>query len=125
VPLARDDESLRGVIQSETPGKKTGIADVLLIVYTRHLPLLAIGLPTTRKGLRMRRRLLVALMTSLWLFGPPSLLAAASAPEAFQLLAPEQRRAAPAFTLPDHRGMSLDSAALRDKVVVIRFWATW
>jgi cytochrome oxidase Cu insertion factor (SCO1/SenC/PrrC family) len=30
-----------------------------------------------------------------------------------------------AFSLPGLRGSGFDSAALKDKVVVVRFWATW
>jgi cytochrome oxidase Cu insertion factor (SCO1/SenC/PrrC family) len=30
-----------------------------------------------------------------------------------------------AFTLPGLDGEMFDSAALQDKVVVVRFWATW
>jgi hypothetical protein len=31
----------------------------------------------------------------------------------------------PAFSLPGLNGAPADSSALRDKVVVVRFWATW
>jgi hypothetical protein len=31
----------------------------------------------------------------------------------------------PAFTLPELGGVTFDSSALQDKVVVVRFWATW
>jgi cytochrome oxidase Cu insertion factor (SCO1/SenC/PrrC family) len=30
-----------------------------------------------------------------------------------------------AFSLPGLRGSGFDSAVLKDKVVVVRFWATW
>jgi hypothetical protein len=73
----------------------------------------------------MRRRLLPALIASILLSGLSSVVSAASALEAFQALSPEQQRPAPAFTLPDHQGGAIDSAALRGKVVVVRFWATW
>jgi peroxiredoxin len=45
--------------------------------------------------------------------------------EAFRALSPEQRRPAPAFTLPDYQGVPLNLADLQGKVVVVRFWATW
>ena len=73
----------------------------------------------------MRRRLLLALTASILLYGLAGLVSAAAGLEAFQALSPEQQRPAPAFTLPDHRGGAIDSAALRGKVVVVRFWATW
>jgi cytochrome oxidase Cu insertion factor (SCO1/SenC/PrrC family) len=73
----------------------------------------------------MRRRLLPALIASILLAGLSSVASAASALEAFQALSPEQQRPAPAFTLPDHQGVTTDSADLRGKVVVVRFWATW
>jgi cytochrome oxidase Cu insertion factor (SCO1/SenC/PrrC family) len=31
----------------------------------------------------------------------------------------------PAFTLPEVGGATFNSSALQDKVVVVRFWATW
>jgi hypothetical protein len=31
----------------------------------------------------------------------------------------------PAFSLPDLQGSGFDASALKDKVVVVRFWATW
>jgi cytochrome oxidase Cu insertion factor (SCO1/SenC/PrrC family) len=73
----------------------------------------------------MRRRLLLAFIVSLVLYGLASLASAASALEAFRALSPEQQRPAPTFTLPDHQGVAIDSVALRGKVVVVRFWATW
>ena len=33
--------------------------------------------------------------------------------------------AAPAFTLPDASGLSVDSAKLRGKVIYVDFWASW
>jgi hypothetical protein len=30
-----------------------------------------------------------------------------------------------AFSLPGLHGSQFDSSALKDKVVVVRFWATW
>ena len=73
----------------------------------------------------MRRRLLLAFIAGTLLYGLAGLASAASALEAFQALSPEQQRPAPAFTLPDHQGGAIDSTALRGKVVVVRFWATW
>lgn len=58
----------------------------------------------------------------------PGLSYVAGAPEAvesFRAVPPEQQRPAPAFTLPDHRGASVNLADLQGKVVVVRFWATW
>jgi cytochrome oxidase Cu insertion factor (SCO1/SenC/PrrC family) len=73
----------------------------------------------------MCRRLLLAFMAGILLYGFPGLASAASALEAFRALSPEQQRPAPTFSLPDHQGGAIDSAALRGKVVVVRFWATW
>jgi cytochrome oxidase Cu insertion factor (SCO1/SenC/PrrC family) len=73
----------------------------------------------------MRRRLLPALIASILLSGLSGVASAASALEAFRALSPEQQRPAPAFTLPDHQGATIDSADLRGKAVVVRFWATW
>jgi hypothetical protein len=73
----------------------------------------------------MRRRLLLALIASILAYGLSTLGSPASALEAFRALSPEQQRPAPVFTLPDHQGGAIDSADLRGKVVVVRFWATW
>jgi cytochrome oxidase Cu insertion factor (SCO1/SenC/PrrC family) len=48
-----------------------------------------------------------------------------SALETFRALPLGNQLPAPAFTLADHHGTSMDSADLRGKVVVVRFWATW
>jgi hypothetical protein len=49
----------------------------------------------------------------------------AHALDTFHPLPPDQQRSAPAFLLPDYQGTILASSALHDKVVVVRFWATW
>ena len=41
------------------------------------------------------------------------------------LLPSAQQTPAAAFTLPDHRGTPVSLAAMRGKIVVVRFWATW
>jgi hypothetical protein len=41
------------------------------------------------------------------------------------LLPPETPTSIPDFRLPSVDGKTLAAADLRDKVVVIRFWATW
>lgn len=73
----------------------------------------------------MRSRLFRAVMASMLMYGLSSLAGVASALEAFRALPPEQQRPAPAFTLPDYQGVSINLADLRGKVVVVRFWATW
>lgn len=45
--------------------------------------------------------------------------------DTFRPLPPDQQHPAPVFSLPDYEGTPLASAALRGKVVVVRFWATW
>ena len=107
----------------EVSGTKSGVALGRAIVYTRcHLEP---GGLYARKEPPMHRRLFMALTASLLMSGLSGVGATASAVEAFRALAPEQRRQAPALTLPDHRGTPVDLAELRGKVVVVRFWATW
>ena len=73
----------------------------------------------------MRCRLVVSVLASLLVCGLCSIAGTASALDPFRALPPGQQRAAPAFTLPDHRGIPVHSADLQGKVVVVRFWATW
>ena len=73
----------------------------------------------------MRCTFLMALMASMLVYGLFSATGVAFALEAFRALSPEQQRPAPAFSLPDHQGATINLADLRGKVVVVRFWATW
>jgi cytochrome oxidase Cu insertion factor (SCO1/SenC/PrrC family) len=73
----------------------------------------------------MPARLVVAVITGFLLGGLCGLAGTASALEPFHALPPGQQPPAPAFVLPDHRGIPVDSADLQGKVVVVRFWATW
>jgi cytochrome oxidase Cu insertion factor (SCO1/SenC/PrrC family) len=73
----------------------------------------------------MRRKVLVALMATMLVYGLSNLTGVAAPLEAFRALSPEQRRPAPAFILPDHQGVPLNLADLQGKIVVVRFWATW
>src|SRR5690349_22029239 len=43
----------------------------------------------------------------------------------FAVEAPKTPRAAPDFTLPSNAGQQVQLKALRSRVVVINFWATW
>lgn len=59
-------------------------------------------------------------------FGGFSMVNAKSAPRPPSgLHALQQPAAMPSFTLPTISGGTLDSATLKGKVVVVRFWATW
>lgn len=44
---------------------------------------------------------------------------------AFGMQLPQQRRAAPLFTLPDLKGGRYSLADARGKLVLLHFWATW
>jgi cytochrome oxidase Cu insertion factor (SCO1/SenC/PrrC family) len=48
-----------------------------------------------------------------------------AAPPPSGLDALEQPVAMPSFKLPSTNGGTLDSSALKGKVVLVRFWATW
>ena len=41
------------------------------------------------------------------------------------LVAPDQSMSLPVFELPDAGGATVRSADLQDKVIVVRFWASW
>jgi cytochrome oxidase Cu insertion factor (SCO1/SenC/PrrC family) len=73
----------------------------------------------------MPSRLVMSVITSLLLGGLCSLAGTASALDPFRALPPGQQPPAPAFILPDHHGIPVDSADLQGKLVVVRFWATW
>jgi hypothetical protein len=77
------------------------------------------------KGTSMSSRLLIAVIASVLVFGLGGVVVVVSALEAFRPLPPGKQQPAPAFTLPDHRGLPLHSTDLHGKVVVVRFWATW
>jgi len=57
----------------------------------------------------------------LWPTGPSG--ASANLPAGLSEVSPAQPM--PTFRLPALNGTTLESAALQDKVVVVRFWATW
>lgn len=101
---------------------KTSVALVLLIVYTRSSMLSVL---TIKEGTSMRSRFVMSVITSLLLCGLCSIAVTASALDPFRALPPGQQPPAPAFILPDHHGLPVDSADLQGKVVVVRFWATW
>jgi cytochrome oxidase Cu insertion factor (SCO1/SenC/PrrC family) len=73
----------------------------------------------------MRCRLVMSVLAGLLVCGLYSIAGTASALDPFRALPPGQQPAAPAFTLPDHRGIPVHSTDLQGKVVVVRFWATW
>jgi cytochrome oxidase Cu insertion factor (SCO1/SenC/PrrC family) len=59
-------------------------------------------------------------------FGGFSMVHAESAPlPPHGLEALQQSAVMPSFNLPTTRGGTLDSATLKGKVVIVRFWATW
>jgi len=67
----------------------------------------------------------MAVIATLWIWGLCSIVGTAAAVDPFRVLPPGQQLPAPAFTLPDHRGILVHSADWQGKVVVVRFWATW
>jgi cytochrome oxidase Cu insertion factor (SCO1/SenC/PrrC family) len=78
-----------------------------------------------KKGLMVRARFLTLLITGLLFSGFGGVVVSAASLQTFQALPSEQQTAAPAFTLPDHRGAPIRLADMRGKIVVVRFWATW
>jgi cytochrome oxidase Cu insertion factor (SCO1/SenC/PrrC family) len=60
------------------------------------------------------------LMAGLW-----TATAGAAALQPLQLLSPGRQQPAPSFTLPDYRGVPLQSATLHGRVVVVLFWVSW
>ena len=54
-----------------------------------------------------------------------SLLVAASAPASAELLKPAARKPATNFSLPGRDGKPVQLSALKGKVVLLDFWATW
>jgi peroxiredoxin len=54
-----------------------------------------------------------------------ALLACASAPASAELLKPAARKPATNFSLPGRDGKPVQLAALKGKVVLLDFWATW
>jgi cytochrome oxidase Cu insertion factor (SCO1/SenC/PrrC family) len=73
----------------------------------------------------MRSRFGMSVLASLLVCGLCTIAGAAFALDPFRALPPGQQLPAPAFTLPDHRGIPVHSTDLQGKVVVVRFWATW
>ncbi len=65
-------------------------------------------------------RVLIALAIGWFVFTPGL---SAAAPD--NLIPEASRKAAPAFSLADADGTSIDLAAYRGKVVLLDFWATW
>jgi cytochrome oxidase Cu insertion factor (SCO1/SenC/PrrC family) len=60
------------------------------------------------------------LMAGLW-----TATAGAAALQPLHLLTPTQQQPTPSFTLPDYRGVPLQSESLRGRVVVVLFWVSW
>jgi cytochrome oxidase Cu insertion factor (SCO1/SenC/PrrC family) len=73
----------------------------------------------------MHSRFGMSVIASLLVCGLCSIAGIASAVDPFRILPPGQQPPAPAFTLPDHRGIPVHSADWQGKIVVVRFWATW
>jgi cytochrome oxidase Cu insertion factor (SCO1/SenC/PrrC family) len=67
----------------------------------------------------------IIVIAGLLVCGVLDIAAVAFALDTFRALPSDEQRPAPAFTLPDSQGTPLALRALHDKVVVIRFWATW
>lgn len=75
----------------------------------------------------MARRVVPSVVLAALLVGAVSLPAGGS-PEAMKalgMLAPSERTAAPDLTLPTVQGTPLSLNALKGKVVLVNFWATW
>jgi hypothetical protein len=69
---------------------------------------------------------LLGIVSLCLVFGGFSMVHAESAPlPPNGLEALKQPAAMPSFHLPTTSGGTLDSATLKGKVVVVRFWATW
>jgi thiol-disulfide isomerase/thioredoxin len=65
------------------------------------------------------------LLTSLLFFAVPGLTTGAEPPLQFSHTPFKPRIAAPAMTLKDMDGQTVELAKLRGKVVIVNFWATW
>lgn len=80
--------------------------------------------PPYRTRVAPRRRFMRGTVAALALLATPHALAAESALPA-GLSAPVKPTVMPAFDLPTTAGKPLASTALKDQVLVIRFWASW
>ncbi len=72
---------------------------------------------------RPARRRWLAWAALCTLLGSASMASGAEPPP--ELKPPAKPTAMPAFALPTTSGSKLDSAALKGRVLVIRFWASW
>ena len=70
----------------------------------------------------LRLCLLLGILLTL---SPLSLRAAEQANPPEGLTAPSPATSMPVFELPDANGETIRSTAFHDKVLVVRFWATW
>jgi thiol-disulfide isomerase/thioredoxin len=75
-------------------------------------------------GLKRLSKLLLSVLTGLWLSIAPA-IAAEPPPLTHGLTAVPPGQPAPALKLVDIDGKAHDLAALKGKVVVVNFWATW
>jgi cytochrome oxidase Cu insertion factor (SCO1/SenC/PrrC family) len=78
-----------------------------------------------KKGIMVHARFMTLLIIGLLFGGFCCVVVSAASLQTFQALPSAQQTAAPAFTLPDHRGAPIRLADMRGMIVVVRFWATW
>jgi thiol-disulfide isomerase/thioredoxin len=75
--------------------------------------------------MKIRRRVLGALLAACCVFGAPGAAHAADLPLLSHSLTMQAPKAAPVLTLKGLDGKMHDLAQLRGRVVLINFWATW
>ena len=80
--------------------------------------------PSARPRAGARRSFLCSALAAIAVAATPHALAA-DVPMPVGLTAPAQSTVMPAFDLPTTAGKQLDSASLKGRVLVIRFWASW
>ena len=75
--------------------------------------------------MKTHERLVGAMLAACWLFGFTAALQAADLPPLSHSLTKQAPRPAPTLQIKDLEGARHDLARLRNRVVLINFWATW